>query len=166
MPKFLQNSRKETRAVRCNNIGRTGIWKWLDTVFQGQCLPSFSINYVCRHKQTYEKLPPHCVLDKDKNLSWSGLHWHRSCHCNEMTLLPIILAAFFLTGKSFSGAFCSMANSRLDVREVKTEAVWALSRIFWDKVFMVRNKLKKGKFGCWAVQTVENEALLAYNFTS
>ena len=25
LPKFLQNSPKETRAIRCNNIGRTGI---------------------------------------------------------------------------------------------------------------------------------------------
>ena len=35
--------------------------------------------------------------------------------------LPITLAALFLTGKSFSGAFPS--NSRLDIREVKTESL-------------------------------------------
>ena len=38
-----------------------------------------------------------------------------------MTPLPILLAALFLTMKSFLGAFSS--NSRLDVREVKTEQV-------------------------------------------
>ena len=41
LPKFLQNRRTETRAIRCNNIGRTNRWKWLDTVFQGQYLWSF-----------------------------------------------------------------------------------------------------------------------------
>ena len=60
-----------------------------------------------------------------------------------MTPLPIILAALFLTMKSFLGAFSS--NSRLDLREVKTESVRALWGIFWDKVFIVRNTVKKGK---------------------
>ena len=55
--KFLENSRKETRAIRCNNIGCTSIWKCLDTVFQGQYLPSLSINYVAINKHL-EKLPP------------------------------------------------------------------------------------------------------------
>ena len=47
-----------------NNIGHTGIWRWLDTVFQGQYLPSLSVNYVAINKHT-EKLPP-VVLDKDE----------------------------------------------------------------------------------------------------
>ena len=51
-----------------------------------------------------------------------------------MTPLPITLAALFLTMKSFTGAFSS--NSRLDVREVKTEFVRALSGYFWNKVCM------------------------------
>ena len=42
-----------------------------------------------------------------------------------MTPLAIILAALFLTVKSFLGAFSS--NSRLVVRDVKTESVRALS---------------------------------------
>ena len=43
------------------------------------------------------------VLDKEDNLLWSGLQWHRSCHSNEMTLLPILLAAVYLgTGKCSS----------------------------------------------------------------
>ena len=41
------------------------------------------------------------------------------------------LAALFLTGKSFSVAFSS--NSRLDIREVKTESVRALSGYFGIK---------------------------------
>ena len=45
-----------------------------------------------------------------------------------MTPLPVILAALFLTMKSFLGAFSS--NGRLDVREVKTESVRALLGYF------------------------------------
>ena len=52
----------------------------------------------------------------------------------------IILAALFLTMKSFSGAFSS--NSGLDVREVKTDCESVIV-IFWDKVFIVRNTVKK-----------------------
>ena len=48
-----------------------------------------------------------------------------------MTPLPIILAALFLTMKSFLEAFSS--NSRLDVREAKTESVRALSGYFGIK---------------------------------
>ena len=60
---------EKTRAIRCNNIGRISIWKRFDTVFQGQYLPSLSINYVATNRHL-EKLPP----------------------------LPIILGAIFLTG--------------------------------------------------------------------
>ena len=59
--KFLQVAQIFTKQSnrnegRCNNIGRTGIWKWLHTVFQGQYLPNSSINYVAINKQL-EKLP-------------------------------------------------------------------------------------------------------------
>ena len=56
--------------------------RWLDTVFQGQYLPSLSINYV--------------AINKDESLLWSGLQRHRSCHRNEIMLLPILLAAIYL----------------------------------------------------------------------
>ena len=83
----------------CLNAGRTLLdmskLRWLDTVFQGQYRPSLSINYVTINK-VLEKLPPTVVLDKDENLLWSGLQWHRSCHSNEMTLLPILLTEVFL----------------------------------------------------------------------
>ena len=49
-----------------------------------------------RHKQSFGKIATTVVLDEDKNLLWSGLQWHRSCHSNEMTLLPILLAAVYL----------------------------------------------------------------------
>ena len=49
-----------------------------------------------RYKQRFEKIATTVVLLKDENLLWSGLQWHRSCHSNEMTPLPILLAAVFL----------------------------------------------------------------------
>ena len=56
-----------------------------------------------RHKQSFGKIAPTVVLDKDENLLWSGLQWHRSCHSNEMTLLPILPTEVFLgTGNCFS----------------------------------------------------------------
>ena len=61
-----------------------------------------------------------------------------------MTPLPIILMQYFSLGtvliKSFREALSS--NSRLDVREVKTE-LKSVIEIFWDDVFIVRNKVKK-----------------------
>ena len=101
-----------------------------------------------RHKQRFGKIDSTVVLNKDENLLWSGLQWHQSCHSNEMTLLPIILAALFLTMKSFVGAFSS--DSGLDVREVKTDCKSVIG-IFWDKVFIARNTVKKGKSWCLAV---------------
>ena len=72
MPKkFLQVPQMFTKQSnrnegRCNNIGRTGIRKWLDTVFQGQYLPSLSINYVAMNKH-FGKIATTAVLDKDEN---------------------------------------------------------------------------------------------------
>ena len=85
-----------------------------------------------RHKQTFGKITTIfiCIfificISYDQGLP--------SCDNNEMTPLPIILAAIFLTrncsykivhGTAFS------SNNRLDVRELKTESVRALSRYF------------------------------------
>ena len=49
-----------------------------------------------RHKQRFGKIATSVVWDKGENLLWSRLQWHRSCHSNEMTLLPVLLAAVFL----------------------------------------------------------------------
>ena len=49
----------------------TGI-RWLDTVFQGEYLPSLNINYVAVNKDL-EKIATTVVLDKDEDLLWSGL---------------------------------------------------------------------------------------------
>ena len=115
----------ERKLGPCNKIGRTGIWKWLDTVFQSQYLPSLSINFVATNKHL-EKIATTVVLDKQGNLSWSGLQWHRSFGAVIATKWRhylLYLQQYFSLGtvltKSFRGALSS--NSRLDVREVKTE---------------------------------------------
>ena len=88
--------------------------------FSGSIRPKFE-HKLRRHKQRFEKIATTVVLGKDEDLLLSGLQPHRSYHSNEMTLLPILLAAVYLgTGncsyKSFTGAFSS--NSGLDFREV------------------------------------------------
>ena len=87
----------ERKLGPCNKIGRTGIWKWLDTVFQSQYLPSLSKNYVATNEHLEKIATTVVFIDKEGNLSWSGLQWHGSCHSNEMTPLPIVIAAIFLT---------------------------------------------------------------------
>ena len=57
--------------------------------------PNFE-HKLSRHKQSFGKIATTVVLDKDENLLWSGLQWHRSCRSNEMTLLPILLTEVFL----------------------------------------------------------------------
>ena len=117
-----QSNRNEDR---CNSIGRTGISKWLETVFEGQYLPSLSINYVAINKHL-EKLPPQYengCNDIGVVIATKGSHY---LLCSQQyfavrTVLP----------KSITGAFSS--NSRLDVRQVKTESVRALSRYFGIK---------------------------------
>ena len=48
----------------CMETGRSRL-RWLDTVFQGQYLPSLSINYVALNKEL-EKLPPQLYQIKMK----------------------------------------------------------------------------------------------------
>ena len=78
-----------------------------------------------RHKQRFGKIDTTVVLDKDENLLWSGLQWHRSCHSNEMTLLPILLAAVYLgtencSSKIVHGSFFLLYRPRCS---------WSLSEI-------------------------------------
>ena len=100
-----------------------------------------------RHKRSFVKIATTVVLDKDENLLWSGLQWHRSCHSNEMTLLPILLTEVFIgtgncSSKIIQGSFFLQKPPRCS---------WSLSvfcksviEIFWDKDFAVRNTVKNG----------------------
>ena len=86
--------------------------------FSGSIPPTFE-RKLRRHKQRFGKTDTTVVLDKDENLLWSGLQWHRSCHSSEMTPLPILhdfSALGTVLPKSFTGTFSY--NSRLDVLEV------------------------------------------------
>ena len=63
--------------------------------FSGSIPPKFE--HKLRHqKQSFGKIATTVVLDEDENLFLLGLQRHRSCHSNEMTLLPILLAAVYL----------------------------------------------------------------------
>ena len=78
--------------------------------FSGSILPK-SEDKIHHYKQGFRKIATTIVLDKDENLLWSGLQWHRSWHRgNEMTPLPILLTAVFLgtgncSSKIFHGSF-------------------------------------------------------------
>ena len=61
------------------------------------------------------------------------------------------------------GAFSS--NSHLDVREVLNGICKSIIEIFWDDVYIVRNKVKNENLDVWP-SSVENEPLLTCNFTS
>ena len=112
-------------------------------------IPPKSEDKIRHYKERFRKIATTIVLDKDENLWWSGVQWHRSWHRgNEMMPLPISLIAVFLgTGtvlpKSFTGAFLS--NSRLDVREVRKAKSL---RTFYRYIFewsTVRNTEKNGQ---------------------
>ena len=64
--------------------------------FSGPIPPRFE-HKLRRLKQSFGKIATTVILDKDENLLWSGLQRHRSCHSNEMALLPILLAAVYLS---------------------------------------------------------------------
>ena len=63
--------------------------------FSGSIPPKFE-HKLRRHKQSFGKIATTVVLEEDENLFLSGLQRHRSCHSNEMTLFPILLAAVYL----------------------------------------------------------------------
>ena len=54
-------------AMLLKYVGAVDTLRWLDTVFQGQYLPSLSINYVSINK-VLKKIATTVVLDEDENL--------------------------------------------------------------------------------------------------
>ena len=96
LPKnFLQVAQIFTKQSK-RNEGQTMHMKLPQYSFSGS-IPAKFEHKLRRHEQTFGKIATTVVSDKDENLSWSGFQWHQSCHSNEMTPLPIILAALFLT---------------------------------------------------------------------
>ena len=63
--------------------------------FSGSIPPKFE-HKLNRHKQRFGKLVTTFLLGEDENLLWSDLQWHRCCRNNEMTKLPLLLAAVFI----------------------------------------------------------------------
>ena len=132
--------------------------RWLDTVFSGSVPPKFE-HKLRRHKQRFGKIATTVVLDKDENLLWSGLQWHRSCHSNEMTPSPILLQQFSALGTLQNRSqelFSPIRSPRCS---------WSLSKIcksvieiFCEEAFMVRNTLKTGQPWCLTVICTKRSA--------
>ena len=128
-------------------------------------IPPKSEHKLSRHKQRFGKIAATVILDKDENLLWLGLQWHRRCHSKEMTLLPILPAAvFFGTGNC---SFKIVHGSFFLQQRPRPRCLWSLSEIgmsvieiFWDEVFLVRNAIKMDNLDVWPL-SVENEALLS-----
>ena len=121
--------------------------------FSGSIPPKFE-HKLRRHKQRFGRTATTIVLDKDENLLWSGLQRHRSCHSNEMTILPILLPAVYLDTGNCSPKIVHESF----FLQYRPQCLWSLSKIctsvieiFWDEVFIVRNALKNGQYWCLAV---------------
>ena len=129
-----------TGAIRCNNIGRTGIRKCLNTVFQGQYIPAKLEHklYVAINKHL-EKLPPQ-------------LYYMKICHdqgCNDIGVVIATKWRHYLglwnrSRELFPPIVASMFVKLNGICE-------SVIGIFWDKVFIVRNRVKQGKSWCLAV---------------
>ena len=107
--------------------------------FQGLYLPSLCISCVAINKNLNNG--HHSFIRQRWKFCMISVAMTSEPHSNEMTSLPILLAAVFHgTGrsflKSFTGAFSS--NSRFDFLEVWAKSMTGLSRYFWDK-FLIRN---------------------------
>ena len=72
--------------------------------FPGSIPPKFE-HKLRRHKQRLWKIATTVVSDKDENLLWLRLQWHRSCRSNEMTLSPIFLGTGNCSSKIVYGSF-------------------------------------------------------------
>ena len=122
--------------------------RWLDTVFQGQYLPSLSINYDAINKD-FEKLPPQMYQIKikicyDQGCNDIGVVIAMKRRYYQFYLQQYISALGIFLPKSFTGAFSS--NSGLDVLLICESVI----ELFWGEVLMVRNTVKNGKSWCLA----------------
>ena len=112
--------------------------------FSGSIPPKFE-HKLRRHKQRFGKIAATVVSDKNENLLSLGFQRHRSCHRNEMTLLPVLLAEVYV-GTGNCSAKIVHGNFFL---QQPPRCLWSLSEIcksvigiFWDEVLMVRNTVK------------------------
>ena len=102
-------------------------------------IPSLSINYVAINKHL-EKLRP--------QLSSPGLQWHRSCHSNEMTPLPILLQQWFSAREPYKIAhrsFFNFSNTVASMFVKFKQNLKSVIEIFCNEVFIIRNTVRKGK---------------------
>ena len=97
------------RGLRMFLTQRTTRWdcsfRWLDTIFHGQYLPSLKLNKLRRHKQRFEKIATTVVLDKDENLLWSGLQWRRSNEVRASHYSGVLSPSFIFSCITIASSF-------------------------------------------------------------
>ena len=115
---------EKKRGPYCNNIGRTGVWRWLDTVFQGQ----YQVRRDKQHCHSIEITPLPILLQQ--NLK-NSRHWQP---------YRIIHRSFF------------RQYGLLDLCKLLRKICKSFIEILWDEVFTVRNTVRKGKF--WGLAAI------------
>ena len=119
--------------------------------FSGSIPPNFEHNYVAIDKHLEKLLPQFYQI-------WMKIY-HRVLMTSELSQQRNDAIVYFTCNKIFTATFLS--NSRVDVREVKTESIKELSGYFGMKF----QKYAKKNLDVWPL-SVENESLLTCNFTS
>ena len=114
IPKSTPFPLEQTEKERDCPLKHTTVIESLDGdskgVFQGQHLPSLSINYVANWER-FRKITHHNRNRWTKKLLWSGLQRHRICHINEMTPLPVLELRFHCNPDH--NKFLSLSNIQL-----------------------------------------------------
>ena len=130
-------------APSCSGLGRlvittVGNMSWGGSIqfFRVNIPPKFE-HKLRHHKQRFGKIVTSIVLDKDENLLWSGLQWHRSCHGNAIT---------YFTCSNFSRHWKLFPRNRSQelFPPIIAASMFATLQARWDKVFMVRKTVKNG----------------------
>ena len=96
-----------------------------------------------RHKQTFGKIATTVVLDKDKDLSWSGLQWHWVIKATNWRHYLLHLQHYFSLGNRSRELFPPLVASIFV--KLKRNHSKSVIGIFWDRVLIVRDRVKKRK---------------------
>ena len=120
LPSYIKRSTELSEYRKHLRSFNLAILRWLDTVFQGQCLPRLSVNYVTINKDL-EKIMPQLYSIKMKICYDHGCYDIGVVIATKWCHYLIYLQQYFsalgtVLPKSFVGTFSF--NSRLDVPDV------------------------------------------------
>jgi len=126
--------------------------RWLDRVFQGQYLPSFSINYVAIKKKK-KKLSP--------QLYWMQMKVPFDQGYNDIRVAIATKWRHYLFYLPYFSALRTLLQNHLPevsppiptsmFVKFKRNMIYKIVEIFWDEVFMIRNTLKIRQSWCSAI---------------